>query len=96
MCGDAGIGVEPGGELRRVADVAAVVGDHAAVGAERSVAQPDGRPEPRQGRGQAEGEELQRYGPLSAWTGLLESAITMNRSAAAATIFSRGVRRRRP
>ena len=61
MGGDAGVGLEAGGELRRVADLAAVVGDQAVVGAGRDVAQGDRGAEPLEGRGDAEGEELQRH-----------------------------------
>ena len=90
MGGDARVGLEPGGERGRVADLAAVVGDHAAVGAAGDVAQLDLGAEPGEGRAQAEGEAAPAApAALSASTGLLESAMTTKRSAAAATIFSR-------
>ena len=66
MGGDAGVGLEAGGERGRVADLAAVVGDHAVVGAAGRVAQLDLGAEAGERRGQAEGEELQRDGARSA------------------------------
>ena len=61
MRGDSRIGVEARGEGRRVGNFAAVVGDDAAVGAARHVAQLDLGAEAGEGRAQAEGEQLQRH-----------------------------------
>ena len=60
MGDDARVGVQPGRERRGVAGVAAVVGDHAAVGAGRRVAQLD-LTQPGKGRGEPEGEQLQGH-----------------------------------
>ncbi len=90
MGGDAGVGLEAGGQRCRVFDLAVGIGDRRRRRgwAARRAGPPSA--EPRQGRAQAEGEELQRDRRRSAAsTGLLESAITTKRSAAAATIFSR-------
>ena len=63
--GDPGIGLEARRQRRRVVEAgAAVVGDQAAVGAGRGAgAEGDVVAEPGQGRGEAEGEELQRHRP---------------------------------
>ncbi len=61
MGGNARICLEPGGELRRVTDLTAVVGDQAVVGAAGDIAQGDRGAKPLQGRGDAEGEELERH-----------------------------------
>ena len=53
----------------RVADLSPEVGDHAPVGASRHVAQLD-RVEPSQGRGEPEGDELDRDGGLQRGDGL--------------------------
>jgi hypothetical protein len=59
--GNAWVGLEAGREGCRIANLAAVIGDQAVVGAAGDVAQGDRGAKPLEGRGDAEGEELQRH-----------------------------------
>ena len=83
-------GRQPRREPDRIADLAAVVGDQAAVGRRRRAFAQRGVAELAQGRRQPEARAARAgSGRRAPSTGFEESAITTNRSAAAATIFSR-------
>ena len=89
---DSGLPGKAGRQLGRIADLAKVVGDHAAVGARRRVASAHVAAAPRAGSGSRRARTRRAPAAPAAQAvsvGLLESAITTKRSAAAATIFSR-------